>query len=77
MLEQKKQQYNEILKRIDKAEKLLTNIDILRKLGKVDKSDAFYQQAYRQVIDKLNLARVEVEKELDRKMTAKEILKGF
>lgn len=76
-MSEKKQQYNELLKRISNAEGLLNNIDNLKAEGKVTKDDDFYINAYRKLIIMLGSKRLEIEKEINRKMTTKEVHEGF
>ena len=72
-----KQEYNQLLERINKAENFLSNIDLLRAAGKAPKDDMFYMVSYQKLVNMVNLKRQEIEKEAGQKMTTEEILKGF
>lgn len=76
-LTQKQQEYNNLLKRINNAENILSNIDQLRIDGKVTREDDYYINAFIKLVLMLGEKSVEIEKELGRKITYEERQNGF
>ena len=76
-LTEKQQEYNNLLKRIGKAEEMLSNIDSLRANGKAQREDNYYINAFIKLVLMLGEKSVEIEKELGRKITYEERQNGF
>lgn len=76
-LTEKQQEYNNLLKRIGKAEEMLSNIDSLRANGKAPREDNYYINAFIKLVLMLGEKSVEIEKELGRKITYEERQNGF
>ena len=66
-LTEKQQEYNNLLKRIGKAEEMLSNIDCLRANVKAPREDNYYINAFIKLVLMLGEKSVEIEKELGRK----------
>jgi hypothetical protein len=67
---EKQNEYNELIKKIGKAEKFLIDN---RKNDNIEN----YLKKFRKALDKTNILISEIEVELGREMTDKEILLGF
>lgn len=70
-------QYNEVLKRNEKAENLLNNYDSLKAQNKLDKPLSFYVIAFTKLTTIISNKITELEMKLGREMTSKEVLQGF